>query len=51
KIGGRMRVPAATLARVLIATNEGVTLGSHVDGEDLFRPFLEMYTSVIKLPD
>jgi len=42
KIGGRMRVPAATLARVLIATNEGVTLGSHVDGEDLFRPFLEM---------
>lgn len=42
KIGGRMRVPATTLARVLIATNEGVTLGSHVDGDDLSRPFLEM---------
>jgi AcrR family transcriptional regulator len=42
KIGGRMKVPAETLARVLIATNEGVTLGSHVDSEDLVRPFLEM---------
>ena len=42
KIGGRMRVPAVTLARVLLATNEGVTLGSLVDSDDLFRPFLEM---------
>lgn len=42
KIGGKLRVPADTLAKVLIATNEGITLGSHIDSEDLYRPFLQM---------
>ena len=42
KIGGRLKVPADLLAKVLIAANEGVTLASHIDGEDLYRPFLEM---------
>ena len=42
KVGGRLRVPANTLAKVLIAINEGVTLASHIDAEDLYRPFLDM---------
>nr|ABP44938.1 transcriptional regulator, TetR family [Mycolicibacterium gilvum PYR-GCK] len=42
KIGGRLRIPAPTLARILIATYEGITLGGHIDGEDLARPFLEL---------
>ncbi|MCV7370013.1 TetR family transcriptional regulator [Mycolicibacterium duvalii] len=42
KIGGRMRIPAAALARLLIATYEGVTLGSHIDGEDLIEPYLTL---------
>lgn len=42
KIGGQMRVPAAALARLLIATYEGVTLGSHIDGEDLIEPYLQL---------
>lgn len=42
KIGGRLKVRADLLAKVLIAANEGVTLASHIDGEDLYRPFLEM---------
>ena len=45
KVGGRLRVRSDLLAKVLIATNEGVTLGSHIDSEDLYRPFLEMVMS------
>lgn len=42
KIGARLRVPSLLLAKVLIATYEGVTLGSHIDSENLYRPYLEM---------
>ena len=38
RIGGSLNVPPETLARVILATNEGVTLNSHVDGEDLYDP-------------
>lgn len=48
KVGGRLRVGADVLAKVLIATNEGVTLGSHIDSEDLYRPFLEMVMSHVE---
>jgi AcrR family transcriptional regulator len=41
-IGGRLRVPPETLAKVLIATNEGIALASKIDGEDLYRPYLQM---------
>ncbi|MDG4668514.1 TetR/AcrR family transcriptional regulator [Mycobacterium sp. 236(2023)] len=51
KIGGRMRVPVDTLARVLIAVNEGVTLGSDIDGVDLSRPFLEMVLANVEPAD
>ena len=47
RIGGVLTVPAETLARVILATNEGVTLNSHVDGEDLYRPFMELIISSI----
>lgn len=48
KMGGRLRIPAMTLARILIATNEGVTLGGHIDGEDLARPFLELVLADVR---
>jgi AcrR family transcriptional regulator len=50
QIGGVLTVPAESLARVILATNEGVTLNSHVDGEDLYRPFMELIISSIR-PD
>ena len=42
-----LRLPAADLARVILATNGGVTLNSLVDDEDLYRPFLQLVTSGI----
>jgi hypothetical protein len=33
------------LARVLIATHEGVTISAHLDGKDLYEPFLQMVMS------
>jgi len=36
------------MARVLLATNEGVTLASQIDGEDLYRAWLEMIISSIE---
>lgn len=47
RLGGTLTIPAETLARVILATNEGVTLHSHVDGEDLYRPFMELIVSSI----
>ena len=48
RIGGVLTVPAESLARVILATNEGVTLNSHVDGEDLYRPFMELIIASIR---
>ena len=48
RLGGTLTIPATTLARVILATNEGVTLHSHVDGEDLYRPFMELVISSIR---
>ena len=39
-----------TFAHILIATSDSVMLGSQLDDVDLYRPILEMYVSVIKLP-
>ncbi|MBX8688887.1 TetR family transcriptional regulator [Mycobacterium vulneris] len=50
QLGGTLRIPASTLAQVLIATSEGVVLGSELDDVDLYRPMVEMYVSAIKLP-
>ncbi|WP_166904722.1 TetR/AcrR family transcriptional regulator [Mycobacterium sp. DL440] len=51
KIGGRLRVRSDLLAKVLIAANEGITLGSHIDSEDLYRPFLEMVMAHVEPDD
>lgn len=47
QMGGVLNLPAEDLARVILATNSGVTLNSHTDGTDLYRPFLQLVTSVI----
>ncbi|OCB28830.1 TetR family transcriptional regulator [Mycobacterium malmoense] len=48
RLGGALRIPATTMARVLLATNEGITLASQLDGEDLYRAWLEMIISSIE---
>jgi AcrR family transcriptional regulator len=50
RLGGAMLIPPSTFAQVLIATTDSVVLGSELDDVDLYRPMLEMYMSVIKLP-
>jgi len=42
RLGASLAMPAETLARILIASNEGITLHSHLDGQDLYGPFLQM---------
>ncbi|MEV0669486.1 helix-turn-helix domain-containing protein [Mycobacterium sp. NPDC050441] len=50
RLGATLLIPASTFAQVLIATSEGVVLGSELDDVDLYRPMVEMYVSAIKLP-
>lgn len=47
RLGGSLKIPAESLARVLLATNDGVTLASHLDGEDLYRTFLQLVLSSV----
>jgi AcrR family transcriptional regulator len=51
RLGGSLLIPPLTFAQALVATSDSVVLGSQLDDVDLFRPIVEMYTSVIKLPD
>lgn len=51
KLGATLSIPPLTFAEALVATSDSVILGSQLDGTDLYRPVIEMYTSVIKLPD
>ena len=46
-----MIVPAESPARVILATNDGVTLASHLDGEDLYRTFLQLVMSSVGPPE
>lgn len=50
RLGGTLRIPAEPLARVLLATNDGVTLASHLDGEDLYGTFLQLVMSSVGPP-
>ena len=50
RIGGSLNMPAETLARVVLAANDGITLDSHLDGEDLYRPYLQLIMSSIRTP-
>ncbi len=51
KLGATLSIPPLIFAETLVATSDSVILGSQLDGMDLYRPVIEMYTSVIKLPD
>lgn len=51
RLGGSLTMPAESLARVLLATNDGVTLASHLDGQDLYRTFLQLVFSSVGPPD
>jgi AcrR family transcriptional regulator len=50
QLGGSLSIPPLTFAQVLVATSDSIVLGSQLDGVDLFRPIVEMYTSMIKMP-
>jgi hypothetical protein len=50
RLGGALLIPPLTFAHILVATTDSVMLGSQLDDIDLYRPTLEMYVSVIKLP-
>lgn len=47
RIGATLTIDAETLARVVLAANDGITLGSHLDGRDLYRPYLQLVLSSI----
>ena len=47
RMGATLRMPAVDLARVILATNDGITLNSHIDEKNLYRPFLQLVTSII----
>jgi AcrR family transcriptional regulator len=49
QLGGSLLIPPLTFAQVLVATSDSIVLGSQLDGVDLFRPIVEMYTSMIKM--
>ncbi|WP_280424024.1 TetR/AcrR family transcriptional regulator [Nocardia carnea] len=50
RVGGSLTISPLAFAHVLIATSDSVILGSQLDDIDLYRPILEMYLSVVKLP-
>ncbi len=50
RIGGTLSIPAETLARVVLAANDGITIDSHIDGEDLYRPYLQLVMSSVVPP-
>jgi AcrR family transcriptional regulator len=40
--GLTLRLPAPTLASIILAAADGLTYADRIDGEDLFAPFLEL---------
>lgn len=50
RIGGTLSMEPETLARIVLAANDGVTLDSHIDGEDLYRPYLQLVISSVQTP-
>lgn len=47
RLGATLAIPAETLARVILAVNDGITLGSHLDEENLYQPYLQLVVSSI----
>ena len=50
RLGGTLLIAPLTFAQVLVATSDSVVLGSRLDEVDLFRPIVEMYVSMTKMP-
>jgi AcrR family transcriptional regulator len=50
RLGGTLLIPPMTFAQILVATTDSVVLGSQLDDLDLYRPIVQMYVSVIKMP-
>ena len=50
RLGGTLLIPPSTFAQIFVATSDSVVLGSELDDVDLYRPIMEMYVSVIKMP-
>ncbi|MCX5044692.1 TetR family transcriptional regulator [Aldersonia sp. NBC_00410] len=50
RIGGTLLISPLAFAHALVATSDSVVLASEIDDVDLFRPIIEMYVSMIKLP-
>jgi AcrR family transcriptional regulator len=51
RLGASLTMPADTLARVILAVNDGVTLGSQLDGVNLYRPYLQLVVSTVAPAD
>jgi len=51
RTGMTLRLPAATLAGVILAAADGLNYAARVDGEDLFAPFLELLNAGMVAPD
>ncbi|OBH99029.1 TetR/AcrR family transcriptional regulator [Mycobacterium sp. E2733] len=47
RLGASLTMPANDLARVILAVNDGVTLGSQLDGVNLYRPYLQLVVSAV----
>ncbi|OBG96204.1 TetR family transcriptional regulator [Mycobacterium sp. E3251] len=47
RLGASLTMPADALARVILAVNDGVTLGSQLDGVNLYRPYLQLVVSAV----
>ena len=50
RIGGVLTIEPETLARIVLAANDGITLDSHIDGHDLYGPYLQLVISSIRTP-
>ena len=50
RAGMQLRLPAQTLAEVILAAADGLAYSARVDGEDLFAPFLEILNAGMIAP-
>jgi AcrR family transcriptional regulator len=52
RLGVSLRIPALTLARIVLATGDGLELASYLDEseDDLYEPFLELLLSAWETP-
>ena len=51
RAGMALRMPATTLASVILAAADGLAYAARLDGEELFAPFLEILNAGMVAPD